>query len=100
MSGRLFDAAAMEQWNVLNRVLPDDELAPKALRFAHQLASGPTMAHAATKAVVRKFIEGGVREADRRTPEITAPLIETQDVANAVQSFLKEGPGKARFEGR
>jgi enoyl-CoA hydratase len=100
MSGRLFDADAMERWNVINRVLPDDELTPKALRFAHQLASGPTMAHAATKAVVRAFLDGGVREADRRTPEITAPLIETEDVANAVQSFLKDGPGKATFEGR
>jgi enoyl-CoA hydratase len=100
MSGRLFDAAAMERWNVVNRVLPDEELIPKATRFAQHLASGPTIAHATTKAVVRAFLEGGVREADRRTPEITAPLLETEDLVNAVQSFLKEGPGKATFEGR
>jgi enoyl-CoA hydratase/carnithine racemase len=100
MTGRLFDAATLERWNVVNRVLPDGELMPKAQRFAEQLANGPTVAHGATKAVVRAFLEGGVREADRRTPEITAPLIETEDLANAVESFLSEGPGKAKFKGR
>jgi enoyl-CoA hydratase len=100
MTGRLFDAATLERWNVINRVLPDADLMPKAGRFAEQLANGPTIAHGATKAVVRAFLDGGVREADRRTPEITAPLIETEDLANAVESFLSEGPGKAKFEGR
>jgi enoyl-CoA hydratase len=100
MSGRIYGAADMERWNVINRVLSDEELMPKATRFAEQLASGPTVAHAATKAVVRAFLEGGVREADRRTPEITGPLFETDDLKNAVQSFLSEGPGKAKFEGK
>jgi enoyl-CoA hydratase/carnithine racemase len=100
MSARLYDAAAMERWNVINRVLPDVELTEKATRFAQQLAAGPTIAHGATKAVVRAFVEGGVPEADARTPEITAPLVETEDLRNAVRSFLTEGPGKATFEGR
>jgi enoyl-CoA hydratase len=100
MSGRLYDAAALERWNVVSRVLPDGELPEKATRFAHQLASGPTLAHVATKAVLRALREGGVAEADRRTPAIIGPLFGTVDLRNAVQSFLSEGPGKARFEGR
>ena len=43
--------------------------------------------------------EGGVPEADRRTPAITSSLFETEDLRNAVQSFLTEGPGKAKFKG-
>ena len=46
---------------MVNRVLPDDELAEKALRFAQRLAAGPTRAHAATKQMVRAFLEHGVR---------------------------------------
>jgi enoyl-CoA hydratase len=100
MSGGIYDAATLERWNVINRVLPEADLLEKATRFAHRLANGPTKAHAATKAIVRAVREGGVHEADRRTPEITGPLFETEDLRNAVRSFLTEGPGKAKFKGR
>jgi enoyl-CoA hydratase/carnithine racemase len=100
MSGGLYDAAALERWNVVSRVLPDAELAEKSLRFAHRLASGPTKAHHATKRIVRAFLEGGVRGADEVTAEIGAPLFETGDLQGAVDSFLAEGPGKASFQGR
>jgi enoyl-CoA hydratase len=99
MSGGLYEAAALERWNVVSRVLPDAELAEKALRFAQRLASGPTKAHHATKRIVRAFLEGGVRGADEATAEIGAPLFETDDLQRAVDSFLTEGPGKASFQG-
>ena len=99
MSGGLYDASTLEQWNVLNRVLPDVELAEKSLRFAQRLAAGPTRAHHATKRVVRAFLEHGVRGADHATAAIGAPLFETRDLQQAVESFLAEGPGKASFDG-
>ena len=100
MSGGLYDAAALERWNVVSRVLPDAELAEKSLRFAQRLASGPTKAHHATKRIVRAFLEGGVHGADEATAEIGAPLFETDDLQGAVDSFLTDGPGKASFQGR
>jgi enoyl-CoA hydratase len=100
MSGGLYEAAALERWNVVNRVLPDSELGDKARRFAERLAAGPTKAHAATKAVVRAQLGEGVYGADARTPDIAAGLFETEDLKRAVKSFLAEGPGKASFEGR
>jgi enoyl-CoA hydratase len=100
MTGRLYDAATLERWNVINRVLPDDEVVPKALKFGQDLAGGPTRAHAATKEIVRAVREGGVAEADRRTPDQVGPLFETEDLRGAVRSFLEHGPGKASFEGR
>ena len=100
MSGGLYDAAALERWNVVSRVLPDADLAEKSLRFGQRLASGPTKAHHATKRVVRAFLEGGVRGADDATAGIGAPLFETDDLQGAVESFLTEGPGKASFQGR
>jgi enoyl-CoA hydratase/carnithine racemase len=96
----LFDAATLERWNVINRVVADDELREKGMRFAHRLADGPTQAHAATKRIVRAYLRGGIDEADRITAEQFAHLFATEDLQGAVKSFLAEGPGKATFKGR
>ena len=99
MTRGIYDAATLERWNVINRVVGDDELLEKGMRFAHRLAAGPTKAHDATKRIVRAYLEGGVEEADRVTPEVAGALFETEDLQRAVRSFLAEGPGKATFEG-
>jgi enoyl-CoA hydratase/carnithine racemase len=100
MSGGLYPAGTLESWNVVNRVLPDADLAEKSLRFAQRLAAGPTRAHDATKRVVRAFLADGVGGADEATAAIGAPLFETEDLRRAVETFLAEGPGKATFDGR
>lgn len=100
MTGGLYDAPTLERWGVLNRVVPDGTVHEKGMRFADRLATGPTKAHAATKRIVRAFSDRGVEGADEVTPEQFAGLFATEDLQNAVRSFLAEGPGKATFEGR
>ena len=100
MTGGLYDAEVLERWNVVNRVVPEGELLEKGMKFAHRLAAGPTKAHAATKRIVRAYLEDGVDKADRETPKVAASLFETEDLKGAVKSFLEEGPGNATFEGR
>jgi enoyl-CoA hydratase len=100
MTGRLYDAQTLHAWGVVNRVVAADQLLGKARRFASDLASGPTIAHAATKAMVRAQAEHGTRGADDRTADLTSHLFETEDCRHAVQSFLREGPGKATFTGK
>jgi enoyl-CoA hydratase len=100
MSQGIYDAATLERWNVVNRVVSDDELIEKGMRFAQRLAAGPTKAHAVTKRVVRAYLQGGVDRADAVTPDVVGSLFETEDLKRAVRSFLAEGPGKATFEGR
>jgi enoyl-CoA hydratase len=100
MTGALYGAATLERWNVVNRVVADGDLRGETLAFATDLASGPTRAHAATKQMVRAYQQHGVRGADDRVGEIAAPLFATEDLQNAVRSFLEEGPGKATFRGR
>src|SRR3954464_4275895 len=95
-----YPAEKMEAWGVLNRIVPDADIHEKGMKFAHQLAAGPTKAHAATKKIVRGYLTGGVDEADRITPEVSGGLFETEDLQNALDSFLAEGPGNATFEGR
>src|SRR3954452_16547931 len=58
-TGELFEAATLERWNVVNRVWPDETFAVEEHAFAHRLASGPTLAHAATKKLVATAVEGG-----------------------------------------
>jgi enoyl-CoA hydratase len=100
MTGELYDAATLERWNVVNRVLPDEGFDATARGFARRLAEGPTRAHAATKAIVRAQVEGGARAADERVPELAGDLFATEDLKGAVRSFLENGPGHATYTGR
>ncbi|MDT4970584.1 MAG: hypothetical protein QOG22_727, partial [Pseudonocardiales bacterium] len=45
-------------------------------------------------------IEVGTGGADEITPEISGRLFATEDLRNAVASFLRDGPGKATYTGR
>lgn len=100
MSGRPYDAATLERWNVVNRVLPDAGFDEAVQAIVRELAEGPTLAHAATKQVIRDYREGGVELANERVGAIAGQLFETEDLQAAVESFLREGPGKATFSGR
>ena len=71
------------------------------MRFAQRLADGPTVAHAATKRIVRGYCEGGVDARRRGHARASSPtLFATEDLQAAVKTFLEKGPGKATFEGR
>jgi enoyl-CoA hydratase/carnithine racemase len=100
MTGERYDAATLERWNVVNRVLADDGFDETARQFAATIAAGPTRAHAATKQVLAHFGHGGVPEANEHVTTIAAALFDTEDLPNAVRSFLTDGPGKATFTGR
>jgi enoyl-CoA hydratase/carnithine racemase len=100
MSARPYDAATLERWNVVNRVLPDEGFDAATVAIARELADGPTKAHAATKQVIRDYIEGGVELANEHVGALAGELFETDDLQNAVRLFLEKGPGSATFSGR
>jgi enoyl-CoA hydratase/carnithine racemase len=99
-TGERYPAAVLERWNVVNRVLPDEGFAAAARAYAHRVAAGPTVAHAATKQLVAATIRNGARAADALVPEVSGALFATEDLRGAVTSFLTEGPGKATYSGR
>jgi enoyl-CoA hydratase/carnithine racemase len=100
MTGARYSAAELERWNVVNRVLPDAGFDAAARECALALAIGPTLAHAATKRVIRDYREGGVELANDRVGRVAGELFDTEDLQRAVRSFLDQGPGKAEFSGR
>jgi enoyl-CoA hydratase/carnithine racemase len=100
MEGRPFGAAELERWNVVNLVLSDLGFDDAARSYAAKLAAGPTLAHAATKQVLRDYLEGGVELANDRVGTVAGRLFATEDLQGGVQSFLRDGPGRATFRGR
>jgi enoyl-CoA hydratase/carnithine racemase len=100
MTGELYDAATLQAWNVVNRVLPTADFEAAAWAFARDLADGPTRAHVATKRIVRAALQDGAHGADEAVPEIAGELFATEDLQGAVRSFLDRGPGHATFVGR
>ena len=99
-TGERYPAAVLERWNVVNRVLPDEGFADAARAYAHQVAAGPTVAHAATKQLVATAVRQGARAADALVPAVSGALFASEDLRGAVRSFLTEGPGKATYTGR
>lgn len=100
MSGELFGAEEMEHWGVVNLLFEDDGFDRRARDYAAELAAGPTKAHAMTKHILRRYREGGIPAADQAVREDAGDLFATEDLQNAVKTFLDQGPGYAEFLGR
>jgi enoyl-CoA hydratase len=101
MRGDLFDAVELEGWGVVNEIYPEEEFAALSRALADELAAGPTKAHAMTKRILRRFREGGIPAADEAVRTEAAELFATEDLQNAVRTFLEHGgPGHAEFNGR
>ena len=100
MSGDVFGAEEMERWGVVNTIFPAEEFEERSRALATELAAGPTKAHAMTKHILRRYREGGLPAADEAVRTEAGDLFATEDLQNAVQTFLEKGPGHAEFRGR
>jgi enoyl-CoA hydratase/carnithine racemase len=100
LTARPYAAETMRDWGVVNRVVAPDDLHEKARSFAGRLAAGPTLAHAATKRMIRLAVDHGVDAADAALPEVGAKVMASQDLQNGARALLEKGPGHATFERR
>jgi enoyl-CoA hydratase/carnithine racemase len=97
--GRRYDARTLERWNVINRVVPDEQLADATNVMAQELAHGPTVAHASTKRIISVAVNEGVRAADEAMRELQRDIWSSNDLQEGLRSMFANGPGAARFEG-
>jgi len=93
-------AAKLYEWGVINRLVPAADVDSVARALAAQLGAGPTLAHVATKTILRAARDGGPAAADAVTSRVAAELFSSEDLQGGVRSFLDEGFGKAKFNGR
>lgn len=103
--GLPYDALTMERWGIVNSVVPDAELQDQALKYAQQLAAGPTAAHAVSKAVVNAYGKSGLAAADEALRVGAPRLFETEDKKRCVSAFFEKGPiclfdGSLTYDGR
>ena len=97
--GCRYDARTLEKWNLINRVVPHEELVDASTTLAHELASGPTVAHASTKAIVSHAVSHGVQATDDAMRALQKDLWKSNDLKVGLASLRANGPGAARFEG-
>jgi enoyl-CoA hydratase/carnithine racemase len=99
-----YPAAQFREWNIINRVYPDDELARASRHFTHRMATGPTLAHHVTKRMVREYLDTGIRNADKVILDGACALFESQDMQSGVKTLLSVGVANLRdhvtFEGK
>ncbi len=100
LTARPYPAETMRDWGVVNRVVAPGDLHAKARSFAGRLAAGPTLAHAATKRMIRLAVDQGVDAADAALPEVGAKVMASQDLQHGARTLLEKGPGHATFERR
>jgi enoyl-CoA hydratase len=100
LTARAYPAETMLAWGVVNRVLPAADLTDKTRSFAGRLAAGPTLAHSATKRMIRLAVDEGVEAADEVLPESGAKVMASEDLQNGARALLEKGPGNATFDGR
>ena len=96
---RRYDARTLERWNIINRVVPDEKLGDVSVTVAQELANGPTLAHASTKAIVSYTLAHGVPAADEVMRDLQADYWKSEDLKRGLESLAANGPGAARFEG-
>ena len=100
MSGELFDAEEMERWGVVNRSIP--RTSSRSARGRSPPSSRrPDQGARDDQAHPARFREGGIPAADEAVRTEPPTLFATEDLQNAVKTFLEHGgPGHATFEGR
>ncbi len=98
--GRRYDPETLERWNIINRVVDDENLQGAATALGLELANGPTVAHRITKQLVTLAVNNGVDAADSQMEELQKGLWASDDLKAGMESLMKNGPGMARFEGK
>jgi len=87
-TGRFMTSDEAERWGFYNRVVAPQTLLDDATRFAEQIASGPTMAHAMTKRALHEEWNMGLDAALEAEAHVQASCMETQDFARAYHAFV------------
>lgn len=89
LTGESFDAQRAERFGVVNEVVAPDELMPRALALAKQLASRPAAALAHTKASLRRALDAGLAEELATMGATQGAMLTGPDFQAAAAKFLK-----------
>lgn len=96
-SGRSMSGEEGERWGFYNYLCAPENLLQQAQDYAHNLANGPTFAHAMTKKMLHQEWNMRVDEAIDAEAKAQAICMQTQDFHRAYQAFVAKK--KPEFKG-
>ena len=99
-SGRFVAAEEALAIGLVDRVLPAEQVYDEAVTWASQFAGAATYAVRAAKECIDRGIEVDLDTGLEIERQQFAALFATEDRTIGMESFVENGPGKARFVGR
>jgi 2-(1,2-epoxy-1,2-dihydrophenyl)acetyl-CoA isomerase len=98
LTNRVLSAAEAEQWGLVNRVVPDDDVDTAAAELAQQLADGPAWATGHAKRVVYHGYDASLPAAGEYEGVVIAQSMRRHDGLEGIAAFAqKRAP---EFDGR
>ena len=98
-TGRFVGAQEALEIGMVDQVVAPDDVYEAAVRWAKQFVNGPVLALAATKAAVDGGLDTDLESGLKLESHLFAALFATEDKKAGVESFIENGPGKAKFSG-
>jgi len=96
-TGRAMSGDEAERWGFFNRLGASESVIDEATSLAHELARGPTFAHAMTKKSIHAEWSMQIDDAIEAEAQAQALCMQTKDYGRAYRAFLEKQ--KPDFEG-
>lgn len=84
--GDLHSSDVMADLNLVNRVVPDDQLEDAVGALIDKLAIGPPAAYATTKLLLRAWAAGGISAAKSVLYDVSMPLFDDEEVQSTLRA--------------
>ena len=89
LTNRVLSAQEAEQWGLVNRVVPDDEVDSAAAELAQALADGPAWALGHAKRVVYAGIDSPLEQAGEFEGKMITEAMQTHDGREGIAAFVE-----------
>jgi enoyl-CoA hydratase/carnithine racemase len=99
-TGRFVDADEALRIGLVDRVVPADEVYAAARGMAERFVGGPALALRAAKEAVDRGVDTDLDTGLEIERLLFSGLFATEDRRIGMESFVENGPGKAKFVGR
>jgi enoyl-CoA hydratase len=90
MTGDKLDATEAERLGLVNFIVDDEDLLPRALEIADRFAAGPTLAISGSKVPVNSYLRAVAQQILPLSIEMEAATYKSEDAAEAAKAFVEK----------